>query len=316
MKVNCVIVTFNRLELLKECLAAVEGQSRPADRIIIVDNCSTDGTENFLRPLTDNPQYLILRTDHNMGGAGGFSKGLKESIIDGADFTWMMDDDTIPMPNALEALLQTALAADNVGFVCSHVVWTDGNTHPRNTPGGILKGEKMYIKTSDSGTARRCKVCTFVSVMVSTQAERRVGLPVKEFFIWFDDIEYTLRITEAGFHNFYVEKSVVIHKTPDVFNPTIEDAPVSMAGRFYYQMRNTCYFLHRKHPNPFIFHLHAWNKLRIMKHRIKRRQDGQFTDFLDAVERGYRDGLSFFPIIEFAPENQLQQPTKDCNQFP
>ena len=49
MKVNCVVVTYNRLALLRECLAAIEKQTYPIHKVIVIDNCSTDGTEDFLK---------------------------------------------------------------------------------------------------------------------------------------------------------------------------------------------------------------------------------------------------------------------------
>ena len=72
MKINCVVVTYNRLSLLKECLSALENQTYPIQRIVIVDNCSTDGTSEFLDSLTDT-RYLIIHSKENIGGAGGFS---------------------------------------------------------------------------------------------------------------------------------------------------------------------------------------------------------------------------------------------------
>lgn len=71
MKINCVVVTYNRLSLLKECLSALENQTYPIQRIVIVDNCSTDGTSEFLDSLTDT-RYLIIHSKENIGGAGGF----------------------------------------------------------------------------------------------------------------------------------------------------------------------------------------------------------------------------------------------------
>ena len=134
MKVNCVIVTYNRLALLKECLAAIEKQTYPIHKVIVIDNCSTDGTEEYLKAYAVHPQFQVIRTEQNIGGAGGFSLGVKTSVLGGGDYTWMMDDDTIPSPKALEALMQTATQSNDIGFVCSKVLWTDNTLHPRNIP--------------------------------------------------------------------------------------------------------------------------------------------------------------------------------------
>lgn len=113
MKINCVVVTYNRLSLLKECLSALENQTYPIQRIVIVDNCSTDGTSEFLDSLTDT-RYLIIHSKENIGGAGGFSLGLKSAVLEGCDYTWLMDDDTIPSSTALEELVKVTLLDENV----------------------------------------------------------------------------------------------------------------------------------------------------------------------------------------------------------
>ena len=163
MKVNCVIVTYNRLALLKECLAAIEKQTYPIHKVIVIDNCSTDGTKEYLKAYAVRPQFQVIRTEQNIGGAGGFSLGVKTSVLGGGDYTWMMDDDTIPSPKALEALMQTATQSNDIGFVCSKVLWTDNTLHPRNIPGGLKKD----TIENNGITAYRCEVCTFVSVLVS-----------------------------------------------------------------------------------------------------------------------------------------------------
>lgn len=73
--VNCVIVTYNRLELLKEALAALELQSYPIQKIIVVDNCSTDETPAFLAEKAKDNRYVIERLKENVGGSGDFPMG-------------------------------------------------------------------------------------------------------------------------------------------------------------------------------------------------------------------------------------------------
>ena len=73
-----VVVTYNRLELLKECLKQVENQTVPAKRIIVVNNASTDGTAEYLRECKEkNKQYRTITCMENLGGAGGFAKGIQ-----------------------------------------------------------------------------------------------------------------------------------------------------------------------------------------------------------------------------------------------
>lgn len=299
MTVNCVVVTYNRLSLLKECLAAVEAQTCPVHKIIVVDNCSTDGTAEFLDSLSGNARYMIIRPGQNIGGSGGFSLGLKTSVLSGCDYTWLMDDDTIPSATALEKLAEATGLDPDTGFVCSRVDWTDGTPHVMNKAALVEEHGEPLAVSDGKISACRCKCCTFVSVLVSTRAVLRVGLPIKEFFIWCDDIEYTVRISRAGYACFYAEESVVTHKTPSNYSPHIHEAPEGVAWKFYYQARNRCYLKHRSVKSKLVFYLAVWNMYRIYRHRIAKRKDGKEKKFLEAVKKGCKDGLTFYPEIEY-----------------
>ena len=102
-RVVAVVVTYNRRDLLLESLAAVHGQTRAPDAVIVVDNASTDGTAAAVRDRF--PGRRLAELARNTGGAGGFAYGLALALADGADLVWLMDDDTVPEPGALRALL-------------------------------------------------------------------------------------------------------------------------------------------------------------------------------------------------------------------
>ena len=108
MKINCVVVTYNRLSLLKECLSALENQTYPIQRIVIVDNCSTDGTSEFLDSLTDT-RYLIIHSKENIGGAGGFPS---------VQFTWLQ---TNPTFSSNEVTFTSSSKAVEEGIVSSSI---------------------------------------------------------------------------------------------------------------------------------------------------------------------------------------------------
>lgn len=295
MIVNCVVVTYNRLSLLKECLSALSEQTYDINKIIIVNNCSTDGTRGYLDQFINNPKYKILNLDQNIGGAGGFSIGLKSSVNDGADYTWIMDDDTIAKKDSLQNLIDVVNNEENVGLVCSKVVWNDNSIHLMNKPGVIEKTKMLY--TPKNNSYYKCSYCSFVSVIINSAAVKKVGLPIKEFFIWYDDVEYTTRIHRNGYNCFYYPSSVVVHKTAINYSSSIENAPKEVAERFYYHARNRCY-MKRQRKNKIIFFFSLLNQYRVYLHRINKRKDDK-APFLDAVKRGCIDGWRFNPPIEF-----------------
>ena len=304
MKINCVVVTYNRLGLLKENLKALQEQSLPVHKIFIIDNHSTDGTAEYLLRFKEDSSVAVIVLPENIGGAGGFSIGLKEAILDGCDWVWMMDDDTIPTPDALKNLSEATAVTDRIGFVCSKVVWTDGTPHKMNIP--ILeygkRNERPFNLYSRGDGLLLCTKCSFVSVMINAKAVYEVGLPIGELFIWHDDIEFTERLSLAGYTNLYVDRSVVLHKTSVNYTSDISTAPVDSSWKFYYQARNSLYLHRREKKNIVLFFFSAFNRYRRYLRKIDKRTDGREA-FKEAVWRGCRDALNFNPKIKYIFRN-------------
>lgn len=304
LKVICVIVTYNRLELLKESVAAVMQQTYPLHRVVIVDNHSTDGTDNYLAGLSQNPLFHIVTLEKNTGGAGGFSKGIETAARQQADWIWVMDDDTIPKPDSLERLMAYTTFKD-VGYVNSKVVWTDGSLHEMNLPrlakqqaakAEILKGAAEEVVAH----ASLIDTTSFVSLLVRGDIPYRLGLPFKEFFIWCDDAEYTMRITQNGYYGIWAAYSVVVHKTPTNYSTSLNTVPASAAWKVYYGVRNES-LLRRKRKGWLLFVLAQLNCFRTHAHRIRKRHLPKEEErvLLKANFRGLIDGFTFNPRVDF-----------------
>ena len=128
--VSAVIVTYNRKVLLERCLSAVLGQTRAPDRVIVVDNASTDGTEAHLRNLglLDIHTVVYVRLTENTGGAGGFFEGTKRAYEDGCSHCWLMDDDGVPDEDCLERLLRV-MDGEKIHYAAPNLIADDGKSH-------------------------------------------------------------------------------------------------------------------------------------------------------------------------------------------
>lgn len=240
-KVGIVVVTYNRLALLQEEMDALRKQTYKNFQIIVVNNGSTDNTADWLKQQSD----IIVITQENLGGAGGFFTGMKYVAEDSSfTFCWIMDDDVICSENALEELVIAYKKKPNMGFVCSKVVGIDGC--PMNTP--VVDDRETgngYADYSDLIAYNMIKVkeATFVSVFLSTNLIKEIGLPYRDFFIWGDDTEYTTRISLT--HNCYMAcDSIVVHKRviQKKLSFVFEKNPVRL--RFYrYKIRNDGFIL-------------------------------------------------------------------------
>lgn len=238
-KVLAVVVTYNRKKLLKECISALLSQSYEQLQILIVDNASTDGTEEVVKQFAE-PQINYVNTGANLGGAGGFQFGIREGMKMGADYLWLMDDDSIPTTSALQNLMFSAKNLGNFGFLSSKVLWKDHSMCRMNIP-----KVSMYHKLRNfDGSPKRIEMATFVSFLIPTKVVKQVGLPIKEFFIWSDDLEYSSRIA-AKYPCYFVPASVIIHKCKSNNGSNIVSDSPERLGRYKYAYRNEVYLYRR-----------------------------------------------------------------------
>ena len=238
--VQAVVVTHNRKELLLQCLDAIARQAHPVAGVLVVDNASTDGTEEALAKsgLGARLRLDYLRLERNGGGAEGFHYGVRHSLASGADWIWLMDDDTIARPTALAELLKASEAVNGSArpqLLYSRVEWSDGNVHPMNRPHVLRRNPELLVASVGRGLLP-LRAATFVSLLLSRDAVDRVGLPARHFFFQADDIEYTARVLRDG-HGFFVPSSVVEHRTQT------KHTAVDDHRRFYYHARNTVLML-------------------------------------------------------------------------
>jgi GT2 family glycosyltransferase len=178
----------------------------------------------------------LLALDSNQGGAGGFHEGMRVAQATGADWIWLMDDDTIPAPTCLEALLDAAhrLSAPAPALLSSKVLWTDGKLHPVNYQGFERERTAAVVQASELGLIP-IRTATFVSLLVSRRAIADHGLPLRRYFLWSDDIEYTARVLRRE-RGYLVPSAVAVHETERPHT-----ALEATGDRFYFHVRNTLY---------------------------------------------------------------------------
>jgi GT2 family glycosyltransferase len=236
-RVVAVVVAYNRRDLLVEALDAVAAQDPSVSRIVVVDNASTDDTADVARAAGELVD--LVRLPRNTGGAGGFAAGMAVALDrHSPDWLWLMDDDTIPTPGALGALLDAVHGSGAVA-AGSRVVWSDGAEHPMNTP-----RPKAYASRAERLAATRAgavpvRSTSFVSMLVRADVVREVGLPIADYFIWNDDFEYSTRVLR-GRRGIHVPASVVVHKTK-----VLGSTDVDPGSRFYYEVRNKLWMFRR-----------------------------------------------------------------------
>jgi rhamnopyranosyl-N-acetylglucosaminyl-diphospho-decaprenol beta-1,3/1,4-galactofuranosyltransferase len=299
MKVVAVVLTYNRLSLLKKCVESIQNQSYSPDLLIIVDNASTDGTAEWLKDQSFTSHTLTK----NVGASGGFSECLKISYEHGADWIWLMDDDTITQNDTLELLMNqlNALAPyqQEVGFLCSDVRWIDGSPHAMNTT-WLLEDKQILsnLPLRQHTDIPFIQFSTFVSILFSVKAMEKVGLPIKEYFIWNDDIEFTRRIIANGFAGIAVKESIAVHETPTNHFASIFTDTEYPSWKYSYGLRNEM-FTKKIQQGASVFWMTWIYRMFVLPIRIILKRKDHRWAYIKVVWTTSIQALFFNPKIEY-----------------
>ena len=213
-RVSAAIVTYNRKQLLTECLTTVLDQTHPVQHVFVVDNASTDGTHAELtrQGLLDDPRVEFVGLERNLGGAGGFARAIELTRETECDWIWLMDDDSEPVADSLESLLTAPpAAAPGTVALCSKVVLADGRIDANQR--GDFRRRLIPLAPAEyrAGHHPAIGFLSFVGSLVRREAALRTELPRAEFFVWGDDVEYSIRLRALGDIRL-VPESVMRHK--------------------------------------------------------------------------------------------------------
>ena len=196
-----VVVTFNRKALLLNCLNALKTQTHSLSHIVVIDNASTDGTADFLgeHGWANNDAFTLITLPENMGGAGGFHEGIKYAFEHGFDYIWLMDDDGIPAADCLDKLLPFATENNYLGPLVLDIKQPNKFCFPMRLPSTLKRLDTLAdLKALEIKEKIDGIVIPFNGILLSSKVVEKVGFPLKEYFIWGDDMEYTARMKKYG----------------------------------------------------------------------------------------------------------------------
>jgi rhamnopyranosyl-N-acetylglucosaminyl-diphospho-decaprenol beta-1,3/1,4-galactofuranosyltransferase len=246
MTVAAAVTTFNRLDSLKRCIAAIRAQDPPVDEIIVVNDQSSDGTREWLDSQAD---LIAIHQPGNYGCACSFRTVLEAAYERGHDFAWAMDDDVFPEPDSLGILLETAAELQQQGVKLGGLTayqahWDQGGTTwlPFRLPSTLARALRYRYLSPEVGIERgkgepkEIDLYAFISTLFTREAMAEVGFPNQDFFYYGEDTDYALRLAEHGFKSFIVPRCVVEHAGGGFMSPVL--LPVSSNWRYYYMYRN------------------------------------------------------------------------------
>lgn len=282
--VFAVVYTYNRKELVVQCLASITAQKVAPEQIVLVDNGCTDGTRDFLaaRGFLSDPRIDYVRVERNTGAAGGLRTGIARAFARGCDWAWVMDDDVVCQPDTLERLKEAYemnfTDPAQLGFLVSRLVGPEGrvNNVPQIDDRRDVESNCIDWSQFLSRGLVRLRIATLTSILLPRATLAQFGAPRSDFFIWGEDTDYTLRITNR-LPGYLVGGSLAVHLrgVPGDLDILNETEPRRIRN-FYYLYRNTAYLRRTYWPRHgyYLFlgkaALHFFSALGRRDHRLRR----------------------------------------------
>ena len=273
MNIGVVVVTYNRLEKLKIALKSYDEQTYSPKYLIDVNNNSNDGTEEYLDKWEKEKskfKKIVINLDKNTGGSGGFYEGLKKSLDMNAEFVWVADDDAYPYKDAFEKANEKYQKYDlkDVSAICGQVI-TDGKIdleHRRYTEKTFLKIRQIPVSLDKyNDESFELDQFSYVGTLLNVKKMKEVGLTNKDYFIYFDDTEHSLRMSRVG--------KIICYPEIKVNHDTPLNTDTSFNWKSYYGIRNKLYSFKKIYPKRYYMCIYYKTMLNCKMKKISKNKE-------------------------------------------
>jgi len=285
-----VVVTWNKHARLRDCLRSLESLADRGFDVLVVDNASTDGAPEMVR--REFPEVELLVNDENLGGAGGFNRGMQHALDAGYGFIWLLDNDVTVAAEALRILQRVMAERPECGVAGSKIYAAGTGLEFVQELGSFIDWDSAGIRLNRNGVFDHGRVAETVevdyvpacSMLFRSAAVDGQALFDPSYFLYWDDIDFCHRITLAGWKVLACGESVVNHFSSG------ERAGTSLT--IYYSLRNSLYFVRRYQADPAALRACARRRLERAAERaglfVTRGRD----ELIGTMERAVHDGLA------------------------
>ena len=233
-KFAVVIVTYNRINLLKICIEHVLQQTEPIAKIIVINNHSEDGTKEYLSQYETDHRFCILNLEQNLGGAYGFYKGLACAMNFEWDWVTLIDDDAILNYDFHERIYGQIQKGNSEILAYTGKVMTKGmiaKEHRVRNRSRYFYRVKPLDNRDYEGETTEIDYASFCGIVLARKLVNEIGLPMYQLFIRCDDFEYCMRIRKHS-KMINVNQAIIDHQT------AINTKEKDLSWKLYYAIRN------------------------------------------------------------------------------
>jgi len=286
-QVVIVVLNWNGLADTLACLASLAELDYPEREVVVVDNGSSDGSVRAIRERF--PMVTVLENGENLGYTGGNNVGIRYALEQGADYVFLLNNDTEVDPQMLKRLIEVAESDPGIGVVGPKILY---HSEPETiwSAGGIVepvgRPVNLGLDERDEGqhdALREVDWVTGCALLIRSSVVRQIGLLDERFFIYFEENDWCRRVREAGFKIYYVPTARLWHK--------IQPRHQAVSPRHVYLMtRNRLLYLSNAHAGmPAILWVILSEQLRTVAAWSLRRRHRAMRPLRRAVLRGIQD---------------------------
>lgn len=224
-----VIPTWNRRDDLLECLASVQALDYPNFRVLVVDNYSEDGSPEVVRSRFTSVELLEL--ERNEGATGASNAGFAYALVHGAEYVFRLDSDTVVDPSALRHLVDAALESSDIGVLTAKIYFYDrptviwfGGALSHRWHFGAYNTRRYEYDSPDNSIPCDVDYAWSTGMLIRRTVLEVVGGFDPDFFVYYEEVDFCLRVKQAGFRIRYVPEARLWHKVgSDSNNPWVAE---------------------------------------------------------------------------------------------
>lgn len=258
--VYIIILNYNGGKEIIECLKSCQRINYPRFRILVVDNASTDYSVSQIKK--QFKEMIVIQNQANLGFAAGNNIGIRYALNQGADYILLLNNDTVVSKDFLAKMIQLAEKQTNIGIVVPKILYHQSNKLWEGWEKKIdyLRGRVTVTTKEKINQPKETIHATGCAMLIKRKVLEKIGLLPEDYFMYFEDIDFSLKTKKAGFKIFYQPKVVIWHRF---------HRGTSLVNQFYWQ-RSRVIFALKCAPNLFIKALaFSWVIFRIVKFFLK-----------------------------------------------
>lgn len=269
--VAIIIVNWNNSKDTVDCIESIKRITYKNYKIFLVDNGSDD--DSFLKfqsLYTGTGNIEIIKLNENIGFSGGNNVGIKAAINGNFDYVMLLNNDTIVEANFLDELIKVGESDEKIGVVGPKIyfhsdpmrIWYGGGDFTWLGGGRHLQYDKIDENPNET-EPKETKYMTGCAFLVKSEVLKKVGLMPEEFFLYYEDTDWSLSIRRAGYKIIYAPAAKIYHKVSRT------TSRLGNSKIHYYHIRNALLLSKRQAPKIILAGIYVWSVAHYLKQIVK-----------------------------------------------